>query len=107
VAFGEEGDHLLDLDDLLGGAAEEAEEGFAEGLAQKTEAGKGRDALREMRIAAPGERIGQGGPVGVEGEVAADGGFGGRGEGAAPSEGGVKLAELNEIFGPEAGPDAG
>jgi len=41
VALGEEGHHLFDLDDLLRRAAEEAEEGFAEGLAQDAQTGEG------------------------------------------------------------------
>ena len=34
MSFRQQGTHLLDLDDLLGGTAEEAEQGLAEGLAQ-------------------------------------------------------------------------
>jgi hypothetical protein len=59
VAGGEEGDHLLDLHDLLRGTAEEAEQGLAEGLAQNAEARKGGEALGEVGIAAPGEGVGE------------------------------------------------
>jgi hypothetical protein len=51
----EQGEHFLDLRDLLGRAAQEAEERFAEGLAQDSEAGKRGEAAREVRVAAPRE----------------------------------------------------
>ena len=41
VVLGEEGEHLFDLHDLFRRAAEEAEEGFAERLAQNAEAREG------------------------------------------------------------------
>ena len=60
MALGEEGEHLLDLDDLLRGAAEEAEQGFAKGLAEDAQARKFGEALREMGVAAPGQRVREG-----------------------------------------------
>ena len=54
VAGGEEREHLFDLDDLLRGAAEEAEERIAERLTQDAEAGKGVEGDGELRVAAVG-----------------------------------------------------
>lgn len=66
VVLGEEREHLFDLNDLFRGAAEEAEEGFAEGLAEDAQAGEGGETLREMGVAAPGERVGEGARVAFE-----------------------------------------
>lgn len=77
VALCEEGHHLFDLDDLLRGAAEEAEQGFAEGLAQDAQAGKRGEAGGKVRIAAPRERVGEGGEIAVEAKVGAQGWAGG------------------------------
>ncbi len=54
VMTGEEGDHFLDLHDLLGGAAEEAKQGFSERLSRNAQAGEGGEAAGEVGIAAPG-----------------------------------------------------
>lgn len=67
MALGQQGDHLLDLDDLLRGAAEEAEQRLAEGLAEDAQAGKRGEAGGEMGVTAPRQRIGQ--FVGVAGDV--------------------------------------
>jgi len=107
VALGEEGDHLFDLDDLLGGAAEEAEERFAERLAENAEAGETDHAAGEVRIAAPGERVGERGEVAVDAEIAGERGLGGGGErgGGAPLEAIVgREAKLGEMRGPGAEP---
>ena len=55
VAFGQQGAHLFDLDDLLGGAAEEAQQCFAERLAEDAQTGKGGKAGGEVGVAAPRE----------------------------------------------------
>lgn len=108
VAGGEEGDHLLDLHDLLGGAAEEAEERLPEGLTEEAEAGEGGEAAGEVGVAAPGERIGKGGEVAVGAEVVGErgGGGGDEGGGGAPLDlaGGLGEAEADEVGGPLAEP---
>lgn len=72
VALGEEGEHLFDLDDLLGGAAEEGEEGFAEGLAEDAQAGVTGEACGEVGVAGCGQSRGDGGgAVVVKAEVVA------------------------------------
>jgi len=73
---------------LLGGAAQETEQSFAEGLAENAQTGEGGEAAGEMGVAAPRERIGQGGPVGIVSEVTVEVGGGGAG-GAAPLQAGV------------------
>ncbi len=76
MAFGEQREHLLDLDDLLCRAAEKAEERFAEGLAQDSKPAEIREAAREMWIAAPGQRVGQRGEIAVGAEICGEGGGG-------------------------------
>ena len=61
VAGGEQGLHLFDLGDLLGGTANEAEEGFAKRLAEDAQAGKGVHGGGQVGIAAPGQQVGSGG----------------------------------------------
>jgi hypothetical protein len=99
VVLGEEGDHLFDLDDLFRGAAEEAEKGFAERLAEDAEAGEVGDAAGEVQIAAPGERVGERGEIAVGAEVAGEGG-GGRGSGEGDGD-----AEFETVGGGEAEAD--
>ena len=48
----EQGKHLLDLDDLLCGAAEEAQQGFTEWLAKDAQPGKRSEAGSEVGVAA-------------------------------------------------------
>ena len=98
MVLGEEGDHLLDLHDLLRGAAEEAEERFAEGLAEEAEAGKCGEAAREVRVAAPRERIGEDGEIAVGAEVGGERGRGGGGERG-------RRGPLEVVRGVEAQPD--
>ena len=57
MSFGEQRAHLFDLYDLLGGAAEKAQQGVAEWLTENTQARKNGDTLGKMRIAAPGKCI--------------------------------------------------
>jgi len=57
MAFGQQREHLFDLHDLFRRAAKKAEQRFAERLAQNPQTGKFDEALRQMRIAAPGQRI--------------------------------------------------
>ena len=70
MALGEECHHLFDLHDLLGGAAKEAKQGFAEGLTQNAQIGKRGDAPGEMGVAAPRQRIGERAGIAVTIEVA-------------------------------------
>ena len=74
VPFRQQRDHLLDLDDLLRRAAQEAQQGLAEWLAQNPQPREGREALGEVGVAAPRERIRERGPVAVESEIAGQGG---------------------------------
>ena len=104
MALGQQGSHLFDLHDLLRRAAEKAEQRFAEGLAQDAQAGEGRDALRQVGVAAPGERVGQREPVGVEREVVPQGGFIRPGP-AAPLQAIAGPTQLRQVPGPLAGPD--
>jgi hypothetical protein len=69
VALGEQAHHLFDLQDLFGRAAEEAEQGLSEWLAQQPQMGKRRLAARQMRIASPGQAVHPAGPILVEGKV--------------------------------------
>jgi len=63
VTLSQQRDHLFDLDDLLGGAAQKAEQGLAKGLAEDPQVGKGTEALRQMGVAAPGQGIGHTRPI--------------------------------------------
>jgi hypothetical protein len=56
---GQQLDHLPDLDDLLGGAAEKAEQRLAQRLSQQAQAAKRLAAARQVRIAPPGQGVGQ------------------------------------------------
>jgi len=107
VCLGEQGEHLLDLRNLLRGGAEKAEQGFTEGLAQNAQTGEGFEAAAEVRVAAPRERVAERGPVGAGPEVAVQGkGRGvGPGERRAPLEVAFVQAELSDVVGPKAGPD--
>ena len=78
MALCQQGNHLFDLNDLLGGAAEEAEQRLAEGLAQNAQAGKRGEAGGEMGVTAPRERIGQFARVAGRVEIVGDRGSGDR-----------------------------
>src|SRR5207245_523441 len=69
VALGEQGQHLLDLHDLFCGAAEEAEERLAEGLAEDAQTGERHEATRQMWIAAPRQRVREAGEIAIGGEI--------------------------------------
>jgi hypothetical protein len=60
VPFGEQGHHLLDLHDLLCGAAKKSQQGFAERLAQNPQAGERRATLGQVGVGAPRQRVGEG-----------------------------------------------
>jgi hypothetical protein len=102
-------EHLLDLHDLLRGAAEETEQGLAEGLAQQAQAGEGLQAGGQVGVAPPREGIGQDAEIAVGGEVWADGGgdAGREHHGRAPLRGGAVETDLGEAIGPLAAPNAG
>ena len=53
VVLREEGDHFLDLHDLLSRTAQKAEEGFAKRLTWDAEAGECGDAFGDVWVAAP------------------------------------------------------
>lgn len=107
VAGGEQGEHLLDLRDLLRGTAEEAEEGFAERLAEDAKAGEGSDARGEVRVAAPGERVGKGAWLAGNVEVAGERrrGVGRERRGCGPEERAGRIErEADDVVGEEAEP---
>ena len=98
MALCEKGQHLFDLADLLGRAAQEAKEGFTKRLPEDMQALKFLEALREMRIASPRQGIGECGEVAVGPEIGCErssggGGSGGRGD------------PFQALFRPEAEPD--
>jgi len=106
MSLGEQCDHLFDLHDLLCRTAEKSEQRVAERLAENTQAGKSRDALSEVRIAAPRERVDKRRPVFVEPKIVGQGG----GDmlsaivRCAPFEGVGVEAKLSERVAPEPGP---
>ena len=81
VALAEEPDDFLDLDDLLGGGAEEAGEGFPGVLAQDAKARAGGDGVAQGRVVGEGGQHGR--EVLVDAEVTLDGGPVGDGRGGA------------------------
>ena len=69
MALGEERAHLHDL---LCGAAKKSEQRVTEGLAKNAQARKCRDALCEVGIAAPRQRVSERRPIEIERQVTAE-----------------------------------
>lgn len=96
MSFGEQTHHLFDLDDLFGGAAEEAQQGLTEGLAEKPKSTEFLETMREMDIAAPGQSICQRLPIAFSTQVSVDGGRGAQRfssqDGCSPNELAARIA---------------
>ena len=67
MPLGEESKHLLDLDDLLGGAAQKTQERLTERLAQNSEAGKPRQTSGDVSVTAPRQTVGE--LAGIAGDI--------------------------------------